>query len=67
MFGILYSEQFVLNINKKWHEKHVMPKKATFEQRVKWHLAHQKNCSCRPIPQKFLMHMKDKGIINDHL
>lgn len=26
-----------------------MPKNATFEQRVKWHLAHQKNCSCRPI------------------
>jgi hypothetical protein len=27
-----------------------MPPKATFEQRIKWHKAHSKHCSCRPIP-----------------
>jgi len=51
-----------MNINKEWHLKHLMPKNATFEQRVKWHLAHSKNCNCRPIPDKLLAEMKKKGI-----
>lgn len=46
-----------MKINKDWHEKNKMPKNPTFEQRVKWHLEHQKNCSCRPIPQKLLIEM----------
>jgi hypothetical protein len=39
-----------MKINAAWHRKNVMPKNASTEQRIKWHLAHQKNCSCRPIP-----------------
>jgi len=31
-----------------------MLKNATLEQRIAWHTAHQKNCSCRPIPAKLL-------------
>jgi len=49
-------------INKAWHSTHRMPKNATFDQRVKWHLEHQKHCQCRPIPAKLLAHMKEKGI-----
>lgn len=41
-----------MSINKTWHEKHKMPKNPTFEERLKWHLAHEKNCSCRPMPKK---------------
>jgi hypothetical protein len=51
-----------MKINAEWHEKNIMPKNATFEQRVKWHLEHQKNCSCRPIPEKLLQQMKEKGV-----
>jgi hypothetical protein len=51
-----------MKINKEWHLKNKMPSNATFEQRVKWHLAHQKHCSCRPIPQKLLDEMKKKRI-----
>ncbi|HTS45675.1 MAG TPA: hypothetical protein VMH01_14850 [Puia sp.] len=51
-----------MKINKSWHEKHRMPPNANFEQRVKWHLAHQQNCSCRPIPKKLADQMKEKGI-----
>jgi len=40
----------------------MMPPNATFEQRVKWHLDHQKNCSCRPIPDKLKEAMRVKGI-----
>jgi hypothetical protein len=27
-----------------------MPKNATSDQRVVWHLEHAKHCQCRPIP-----------------
>ncbi len=52
-----------MKINREWHEKHRMPEKATFEQRVKWHLEHQKNCQCRTIPAKLTEEMKAKGMI----
>ncbi|MFT3704424.1 MAG: hypothetical protein QM802_18795 [Agriterribacter sp.] len=50
------------SINREWHEKNRMPTNTNFEQRVKWHLEHQKNCSCRPIPAKLAEEMKKKGI-----
>jgi hypothetical protein len=51
-----------MKINKEWHEKNKMPKNAKFEERVKWHLAHQNNCNCRPIPEKLLEEMKNKKV-----
>lgn len=56
-----------MKINKEWHDKNIMPENATFDQRVKWHLEHQKNCGCRPIPAKLLEQMKEKGVINDQI
>ncbi len=38
-------------INREWHLKNRMPKSASFDERVEWHLAHEKNCSCRPMPE----------------
>ncbi len=49
-------------INKKWHLKNQMVKNATFDDRVKWHREHIKNCTCMPIPGKLLGEMKEKGI-----
>jgi len=40
--------------NKAWHQAHVMPKNAVLSQQIAWHLDHQENCGCRPIPQKLL-------------
>lgn len=37
-------------LNAPWHEKHPMPKNATLEQRIKWHVAHAEKCGCRDIP-----------------
>ena len=51
-----------MKINKEWHETHRMSKNASFEEKVKWHKAHQKNCGCRPVPQKLLLQMKDYGM-----
>lgn len=51
-----------MKINKEWHEQNKMPKNPTFEQRVKWHLGHIKNCNCRAgIPKKLAEEMKRKG------
>ena len=38
-------------LNASWHAKHPMPKPATLEQRVQWHVAHAKACGCRPMPR----------------
>jgi hypothetical protein len=46
-----------LAINKEWHESNKMPENPVFEERVKWHIEHQKNCGCRPIPKKLLEQM----------
>lgn len=49
-------------LNKEWHQENPMPRNPDFEQRIKWHIAHAKNCSCRPIPDKLAAEMKKKGI-----
>ena len=51
-------DNFAPKMNKKWHQKHRMPKNPTEEVRIEWHLEHAKNCSCRPIPQKLLKEIK---------
>lgn len=46
-------------MNVKWHEQHVMPQRATLEQRIAWHREHQLACACRPIPGKLRAFMQD--------
>jgi len=49
-------------INVEWHKKNKMPKNPTIEQRIEWHLEHQKHCRCRSIPEKLLDEMKRGNI-----
>lgn len=49
-------------INAEWHLKHKMPKNPTMDERIKWHLEHQKHCSCRKISGKLAEEMKKRGI-----
>jgi len=50
-------------INAAWHKKHPMPKNATIEQRITWHLDHLKHCGCRnDIPAKLKLEMKKRAI-----
>jgi len=46
------TEEQMANINKEWHLQHKMPKCPTQDERIKWHVEHEKNCSCRPMPEK---------------
>lgn len=43
-----------VKLNKEWHQKNRMPKNPTQDQRIEWHLEHEKNCSCRPISNKLM-------------
>jgi hypothetical protein len=53
-----------MKLNKEWHAAHPMPKNATLEQRISWHLEHLKHCECRTdFPSKLKDEMKKKGML----
>jgi hypothetical protein len=41
-----------MTINALWHAKHRMPDHPTLDQRMAWHIAHARECACRPMPPK---------------
>jgi len=49
-------------LNAAWHDAHPMPKGATLDQRVAWHLAHAKACGCRAIPATVATELTRRGI-----
>lgn len=50
-------------INKEWHLENKMPKNASFEQRVRWHMEYNKNCLCHPgFPKKMKEEMEKKKL-----
>lgn len=49
-------------LNAAWHLKNKMPKNPSLDQRIEWHLAHAKNCQCRPLHGKILEEIKKRGI-----
>jgi hypothetical protein len=49
-------------INAQWHLKNKMPKNPTLDERIKWHLEHAKNCTCRPLGGKILEEIKKRGL-----
>ena len=55
-----------MKTNKEWHATHRMPKNATTDQRIAWHLEHQKHCQCREIPQKLMIEIKKREKASDH-
>jgi len=49
----------VSRMNKEWHAKNEMPRKATLEQRIRWHKEHQKHCACRNVPKSLAPYFKE--------
>jgi hypothetical protein len=49
-------------LNATWHLKHPMPRNASWEQRVKWHIGHAKACDCREVPKTILAEFKTRRI-----
>jgi uncharacterized protein YdhG (YjbR/CyaY superfamily) len=54
-------------VNAEWHEKHVLGKGASLEERIAWHREHQKRCACRPIPPKLAEQMRRDVTIDEFL
>lgn len=52
-----------MKINQEWHRNHRMPPNATLEERINWHIEHQRHCRCRGIPEKIKLEMSRRGII----
>ena len=53
-------------LNKAWHEAHRMPEHPNIDERIAWHIEHQKHCKCREIPKKLKEEMLKLGIkLND--
>lgn len=49
-------------INREWHDQHRMPKNATEDERIAWHLDHTRNCCCREISDGVAVLFKKRGI-----
>ena len=49
-------------VNAEWHKANPMPAKATLEQRINWHLEHEKACGCREMPPKIAEEIKRRGL-----
>lgn len=60
-FGVMEKE--IPKLNAVWHAAHPMPKNATLEQRIQWHLEHHKNCTCREIPEKLMVEIRKRNLL----
>jgi hypothetical protein len=41
-----------------------MPKNPTLDEKIKWHLEHARNCSCRPLDGKISVEIMKRGLKN---
>lgn len=52
-----------MKLNREWHLAHVMPRNATLEERLNWHLAHAANCACREMPPSIRKELEARGLV----
>lgn len=53
-------------VNENWHKNNPIPQKVTINQRIQWHVDHQRECGCRPIPpliQTKMLERKPKLVV----
>lgn len=48
-------------LNAAWHSKNPMPRNATLDQRIEWHIANARACGCREIPASVLKELRRRG------
>lgn len=51
-----------MKLNRQWHEAHKLPRNATLEQRLDWHLMHAANCGCREMPPTIKRELEARGL-----
>jgi hypothetical protein len=52
-----------LKLNRSWHLAHRMPRNATLEERLDWHVQHAANCACREMPPSIRKELEARGLI----
>lgn len=48
-------------MNKEWHDAHKLPRNATLEERINWHMLHAENCGCREMPDGIRRELEARG------
>ena len=56
------AEKLATGFNKQWHLKHPMPKNATLNQRIEWHITHHEKCNCCEIPASIKKELENRKI-----
>lgn len=49
-------------VNREWHLQHKLPRSATLEERLNWHLLHEANCGCRKMPESIRRELDARGM-----
>ena len=50
-----------MKINAAWHLAHKLPRNASLEQRIDWHMMHAENCGCREMPETIRRELEARG------
>jgi hypothetical protein len=51
-----------MKINKEWHLHNPMPKNASLEERIQWHISHARACKCREMPESILKEIRKRKL-----
>ena len=49
-------------LNREWHQTHRLPRNATLEERIAWHVEHAQVCGCRDMPERIKAKLKERGM-----
>jgi hypothetical protein len=50
-----------MTINAGWHLRNRMPRNASIDDRIRWHVAHARACACRPIPESVAREIRTRS------
>lgn len=50
-----------MKLNREWHLTHKLPRSASHEERLNWHVLHAENCQCREMPDAIRRELEARG------
>ncbi|MGN6486789.1 MAG: hypothetical protein ACTHLT_03065 [Devosia sp.] len=50
-----------MKLNREWHLAHKLPRNASLEERLNWHMLHAENCQCREMPDTIRRELEARG------
>ena len=50
-----------MKLNREWHLAHRLPRNASLEERLNWHMLHAENCQCREMPDTIRRELEARG------